>query len=214
MDTYFIIGDWAVFFPPDGSKPLRGRILRIEGVMATLDLLSHVPTQRVVEMTSLVGIRQPKPNKGLPEYLLNEAEKRSLLPRDEQEPWEREMHDYFENMTQEQFDAFLEETNYEFYSKIRHPVFSEAVIAYPVIQSKKKNITGRLIDGDDWQPTTPGDGLIGQKRGEYWRVTTNEEATHTYIKHFYPSFCENLPEQSRDDCPMISIDIVPIAKTP
>jgi hypothetical protein len=214
MDTYLVIGNWAEFTPKGYNKPLQGKILSVNGVVATLDVLSDAPLQHPVIMTKLTSIRQPKPTQELPDHLLNEAERRSLLPKEEQEPWEREMHDYFDNMTPEQFEGFLEETNYEFYSKIRHPVFSEAVIAYPIILGKKKDITGRIIDGDDWQPSSVGDGLRGEKRGKYWCVTTPEKATHVYVKHFYPSFCENLPPGGSGNCPMLLVEILPAVKTP
>lgn len=98
------------------------------------------------------------------------------------------MEDYFKNMTEEEFQQSLIDSDYEFYNKIRTPIFLEDIIAYPVVKSTKEEITGRIIEFMDWQPSLPGDGLAGEAREIYWRVVPKTEGTHVYVKHFYPYY--------------------------
>ena len=199
MDTIIHIGGWVESTSPNKTKkPLQGRVLKVEGITATLNILSSTPSKRKVKLTTLTPISPPLSNDELPEHLLSKAEKRMRRPREDWEDWEREMHDYIHNMTNEEFQQSLKDSGYEFYSKIRTPVFTEQVIIYSIIKSRRKEIMGRLIDGMDWQPTEEGDGLRGEK-GSYWQVTTKEKATHVYVKHYRPS----------PDC-RLDFDIFPI----
>jgi hypothetical protein len=199
LDVMIGINDWVEFRAADGEI-IQGKLLRVKKNYATVDVLRTKPLKCGVKFFDLTPIAQPVKDDDLPEHLLSETAKRHRLPREQWTEDERKIFDYFDNVTDEEFEQHLKDTDFEYYSKIRTPSFMEDVIAYPIVKSRKRDLTGRIIDGMDWQPSCEGDGLRG-KHGTFWMVVPRDRATHVYVKHFYPA----------PKC-MLEADILPLKK--
>lgn len=86
-DILITIGEWVEFAPilhKDllQSKPLRGKVLKVDGAVVTLDIMSSKPHQMTVNIMEIAIISQPLPDEEMPEHLLDETQKRMMLPRE------------------------------------------------------------------------------------------------------------------------------------